>query len=374
MEAEPNECCVCYEVINDRDRYHECTNPTNVKNPHKVCEECYHKLQQGYEFEEGILDPRALQNIPRLNQDGSPMRDARGNPIMMNTEELIAFYKTQKHATHDTGCPMKDGQLVEKIMGQPVNFKMMGHPVKFKMMGHPADAMGGIQFRNDDDFDYDFYSRQALDPSLRSPASSGAAAWRGSRDDDDYDLSQAIEQSLQSHASSDAAARRGYSDEDDYDLSQAIEQSLQSHTSSGAAARRSFLQNPPHPLADRTFRPPPYPYDMYQRVLGKVERQLTELGIIYPQIVMEELIKPTVRTALEQQPNEDRAVSITIDGLLQINDKNRHPLHSRGGKKSRMSKSRGGKKFKMTKSRGGKKFKMTKSRRGRKSKMTRKKV
>ena len=335
MEANPNECCVCYEVINDRDRYHECTNPTNVENPHKVCEECYHKLQQGYDVEEGILDPRALRDIPRLNQDGSPMRDARGNPIMMNTEELIAFYKTQKHATHDTGCPMKDGQLVEKIMGQPVNFKMMGQP---------AAAMGGIQFRNDDDYDYDYWARHAMDPSLRSPASSGAAAWGG------------------------------YSADDDYDLNQAIERSLQSHAPSGAAARRSFLQNPPHPLADRTSRPPPYPYDMYQRVLGKVERQLTELGITYPQIVMEELIKPSVQIALEQQPNEDRAVSITIDGLLQINDKNRNPLHSRGGKKSRMSKSRGGKKFKMTKSRGGKKFKMTKSRRGRKSKMTRKKV
>jgi len=161
MEVNPNECNVCTEVIEDGEEYHECTNPKNVENPHKVCKKCYQGLLKGYDYEDELLDPRTLAPTPKQNADGTPMLDARGNPIMMSRDELIAFYKTKKHATHSKECPMRDGNLVKKTMEQPVTLKVVDKP--------PA-ARGGI---HDDD---DYNLKQALLLSLQPSRPSGPGA------------------------------------------------------------------------------------------------------------------------------------------------------------------------------------------------------
>ena len=376
MEVKPNECNVCTDVIKDGEEYHECTNPKNVENPHKVCENCYQGLKKGYDYDEEILDPQALLPSPRLNANGAPMFDARGNPIMMSRDELIAFYKTQKHATHSEGCPMKDGNLVKKTMGQPVTLKVMDKPA----------ARGGIQ---DDDYDYDdsFYNRQlqqalhaSLQPSrqqgqgaaVRRPQAAAAAAAREHEPDEPQDVAfrNALLESTrgtetpiqQIHRE---LNRRGIQVSEE-DVRRIFQQMSQMYPENDYRARietenyfvpaAAAARNPPPPPPVQT--PPP----SYDELLRNRE--------LYPQLPARQLpqfqppplppLPPGWRSVRNPDgvqfyagPNGEAMTDFPWDELYRA-----YPGRY-GGKKSRMSKSRRGKKSKMTKSRKGKKSKMT---------------
>jgi hypothetical protein len=372
MEAAPNECWMCYDDINPGQEYYQCTNPKNDKNPHKVCKPCYARLNEGYDYDEEILDPQALLPSPRLNANGTPMRDARGNPIMMSRDELIAFYKTQKHASHGEGCPMKDGNLVKKTMGQPEQ------PITLTVMDKAAAAArGGIHDDSDDDL-----LNQAIQMSLQPLRPSGpgaavrrlgaaAAAAAAAPEPEDRDLAAAVLASQQETVNPIQQIhrqlnQRGIRVSEEYVRSIFQQMSLENRFEIAIRSTIDYFVNaaarnpPPPPLP---FYPPPsYSYEMFQRVLRGVRQRLTELARPVPEAILND----SVQNMLLHERNENRAVESVVQLLTQ------EPQG--GGKKSKIIKSRRGKKSKIIKSRRGKKSKMTKSRRGKKSKMTRKKV
>ena len=369
MEVNPNECNMCIEVIEDGEEYHECTNPKNVENPHKVCKKCYQGLLKGYDYDEEILDPQALLPSPRLNANGTPMLDARGNPIMMSRDELIAFYKTKKHATHSKGCPMKDGNLVKKTMGQPVTLKVVDKP---------AAARGGI---HDDDDDLKQALLLSLQPSR--PSGPGAAVRRhgataAAHEPEDVDFRNALLESTRGTETTPIQQihrelnRRGIqvSEEDVRRIFQDNSRQYHSFDAARRATEKYFV--------DAAARNPPPPPPSYDELLRNRE--------LYPQLRAQRRLpgQPFQPPPLPPLPPGWRSVR-NPDGVQFYAGPNGEATRDfpwneydaaqrRGGKKSKMSKSRRGKKSKMSKSRRGKKSKMTKSRKGKKSKMTRKKV
>jgi hypothetical protein len=359
MEAASNECNVCTEVIEDGEEYHECTNPKNVENPHKVCKKCYQGLLKGYDYDEEILDPQALLPSPRLNANGTPMLDARGNPIMMNRDELLAFYKTQKHASHGEGCPMKDGNLVKKTMGQPITLTVM-------------DKAAAAKGRDDDDSD-DELLKQAIQMSLlpsSRPSGPGAAVRRHGQgaaaaaaavDSDEDDALRAALLASQQKTETPIQQihrqlnRRGIQVSEE-DVRRIFQQMSVLHPENDYRAKREtenyFVANPhppqPPPLQ---FHPPPpfYPPPPLPPLPPGWQSLRNPDGLQF-----------------YAGPNGETTIHFPWSAY--------DAAQRRGGKKSKMTKSRRGKKSKIIKSRKGKKSKMTKSRRGKKSKMTRKKV
>jgi hypothetical protein len=375
MEVKPNECSVCTEVIEDGEEYHECTNPKNVENPHKVCEDCYKGLKKGYDYDEEILDPQAIVPSPLLDADGNEMYDDFGQVIIVSPDELIAFYKTQKHASHSEGCPMKDGNLVKKTMGQPITLRV--GPAAAAV---PGFARGGIHDDDDDDHDsfYNRQLRQALDESLKEslrPSGPGAAAVRrpqaaaaAAAAEEDYpEILAALKASRQKTETPieqihKELNQRGIQVSEE-DVRQIFQQMSRLYPEDDFRAiketEKYFVANQPPP-------PPPPPAPFYQ--------QPPPLPF-YPPPPLPPL-PPGWRSLRNPDGVEFYAGpngEVTADFPWNAYDAY-HAAQRRGGKKSRMSKSRRGKKYKMTKSRRGKKSKMTKSRKGKKSKMTRKKV
>lgn len=369
MEVKPNECSVCTEVIKDGEEYHECTNPKNVENPHKVCEDCYKGLKKGYDYDEEILDPQAIVPSPLLDADGNEMYDDFGQVIIVSPDELIAFYKTQKHASHSEGCPMKDGNLVKKTMRQPVTLRVMDKPAAAAVSGF---ARGGIQ----DDYDDDLYNRQlqqALQESfqpfqlsrqpgqgaaVRRPQAAAAAAAAAPEPEDRY-LAAALEASQQPTETPIQQIhrelnRRGIQVSEE-DVRRIFQQMSLLHPENDYRAieetENYFVANPPPP-------PPPPPQVQIQQLPGPPPLPPLPPG-------WRSLRNPD-GVQFYAGPNREAMTDFPWDAY--------DAAQRRGGKKSRMSKSRRGKKYKMTKSRRGKKSKMTKSRKGKKSKMTRKKV
>jgi hypothetical protein len=385
MEAAPNECCMCYEDIKPGEEYHQCTNPLNDKNPHKVCKTCHASLKKGYDYDEEILDPQAIVPSPRLDAHGNEMYDAFGQPIIMSAEELIAFYKTQKHASHGEGCPIKDGgNLVKKTMKQPVTLRVMDKPAAAAVSGF---ARGGHDY--DDDFN-EKQLQQALHASFQlsrpRPSGPGAAVRRQEQgaaaaapEPEDRYLAAALLASTretetpiqQIHRE---LNRRGIQVSEE-DVRRIFQQMSRLYPENDYRAIREtenyFVANPPPPPPSPFYPPPPpspfypppprYDYQTLQRVVNRVREELRVKEVS----VEEERLRSSVRNMLEHEPNEDIAVNSVVQLFTQ-------PLL--GGKKSKIIKSRRGKKSKMTKSRKGKKSKIIKSRRGKKSKMTRKKV
>jgi len=373
MEAAPNECCTCYDVIEPGQEYYQCTNPKNDKNPHKVCKTCYARLNEGYDYDEQILDPQALVPSPRLNADGTPMRDARGRQIMMSRDELIEFYKTQKHASHGEGCPMKDGNLVKKTMGQPEQ------PVTLSVMDKPA-ARGGIQ---DDDYDDDsFYNRQlqqALHASLQpGPGAAVRRPGAAAPEPEDRDLAAAMLASQQETIQQihRQLNQRGIRVSEEY-VRRIFQQMSALHPKGDpiVATEDYLVKNPPPPPPAPFYPQPPPPYvellrnqELYPQL--RVQRRLPGQPFQPPPLPSLppgwQLLRNPDGVQFYAGPNGER----TIDFPWNAYD----AAQRRGGKKSKIIKSRKGKKSKIIKSRKGKKSKMTKSRRGKKSKMTRKKV
>ena len=402
MEAGPNECWVCFHDIKPGDEYYQCTN-TLHDNPHKVCKTCHASLKKGYDYDEEILDPQAIVPSPRLDAHGNEMYDAFGQPIIMSAEELIAFYKTQKHASHGEGCPIKDGgNLVKKTMKQPVTLRVMDKPAAAAVSGFARGARGARGGNDYDDDDYDSLLQQAVNESLKEslrPSGQGAAAVRrpqtaaaaaaAAAEEDDPEILAALAASEQETETPIQQIYRelnqGGIQVSEDDVRKKFQQMSLLHPENYHAIKETkdyFVANPnpPPPLPASFYPPPPplqfhppppplqfhpppprYDYQTLQRVVNRVREEL----LVKEVQVEEERLRSSVQNMLEIEPNEDRAVNSVVQLFTQ-------PLL--GGKKSRMSKSRRGKKSKMTKSRKGKKSKMTKSRRGKKSKMTRKKV
>jgi hypothetical protein len=368
MEVKPNECSVCTDVIKDGEEYHECTNPINVENPHKVCEDCYQGLKKGYDYDEEILDPQALLPSPRLNADGTPMRDARGNPIMMSRDELIEFYKTQKHASHGEGCPMKDGNLVKKTMGQPKQ------SVTLRVMDKPAAARGGIHYDSEDEL-LNKAIKMSLEPSRPGAAAAAAAV---NYDDYDDDLRRALLASQQETIQQihRQLNQRGIRVSEEY-VRRIFQQMSALHPKGDpiVATEDYLVKNPPPPPPAPFYPQPPPPYvellrnqELYPQL--RVQRRLPGQPFQPPPLPSLppgwQLLRNPDGVQFYAGPNGER----TIDFPWNAYD----AAQRRGGKKSKIIKSRKGKKSKIIKSRKGKKSKMTKSRRGKKSKMTRKKV
>ena len=406
MEPEPNECKSCFTVIEDGQEYHECTNPKNLdKNPHKLCKKCYEELLKGYDYEDELLDARTLAPTPKQNADGSIMLDAFDRPILMNDKELIQFYKMQKHVKHDEGCPWKDGKLVKKIMGQPVNLRVTDGAAAAAVF-----ASGG------DDYDDDL--RKAMEISLSDvqPAVKGAVAMRRPSsgrpswgqgaaaavegDDYDDDLRQAMENSLsdvQPAVKGAVAMRRPSSgqgavvmgrpswgqdaaaavEEEDPDIVAALLASSgvehnpieiiystlhdnRIHVSEADVRKefQDFSRQNPHIPTEEAIRQiiNMFKFPRVVRVMNRVRKELTDLAA---EPISDDRLRSEVQRILERESNEDAAVGLVVQNLT--------PNYFAGGrsKKSKMSKSRRGKKSKMTKSRTGKKSKMTTTRRRR---------
>ena len=321
MEAEPNECKNCFSVIENGQEYRECTNPENLnKNPHKLCKTCYEELLKGYDYEDELLDPRTLAPTPKQNADGTEMLDARGRPILMNNEELIEFYKMEKHVKHDEGCPWKDGKLVKKTMGQPeqpITLRVTEQPSRPSGPGAGVRRQGqGAAAAAHEPQDVAF--RNAMLASTRETETPIQEIRRRLRESGIDVPEKAVRNEFQT------LSRQSSSTETDEAIRQIINM---------------------------------FKWPRQERVMNRVRDELP--------MISDDDLRISVRNMLEHEPNEERAANSVVQLFTQT---------PRGGKKSKMSKSRKGKKSKMTKSRKGKKSKMTKSRRGKKSKMTRKKV
>jgi hypothetical protein len=343
-EEKTNECCICTEVIKTGDEYYECTSttPENLKNPHKVCNSCYAGLMKGYDVEDVFDNHEALEPAPRLNEDGTPMLDVNGQPIMMSREQLIEFYRLRKHASFGDGCPMHDnGGLEKKIMGPPANFKVVcgaaaaAAPVScFARGGH-------------DNFD-DEQIRLGLEASLKS-SGPGAAACQL---DDDPELAAALLASTRETETPIQKIRRrllesGIVVSEDEVRHQYLPLSRQYSDDEAIRQTVDILKWPRH-----------------QRVMTQVIGELINRKIPIDDHLIDRL-RISVRNILKLEPNEVRAADSVVQLFTQI---------PRGGKKSKIMKSRRGKKSKVMKSRRDKKSKIMKSRRYKRSKMTRKKV
>ena len=360
MEPEPNECKSCFRVIEDGQEYHECTNPKNLdKNPHKLCKNCYEELLKGYDYEDELLDARTLAPTPKQNADGSIMLDAFDRPILMNDKELIQFYKMQKHVKHDEGCPWKDGKLVKKIMGQPVNLRVTDGAAAAAVF-----ASGG------DDYDDDL--RKAMEISLSDvqPAVKGAVAMRRpssgqgavvmgrGRPSWGQDAAAAVEEE-----DPDIVAALLASSGVEHNPIEIIYSTLHDnriHVSEADVRKefQDFSRQNPHIQTEEAIRQiiNMFKFPRVVRVMNRVRKELTDLAA---EPISDDRLRSEVQRILERESNEDAAVGLVVQNLT--------PNYFAGGrsKKSKMSKSRRGKKSKMTKSRRGKKSKMTTTRRRR---------